>query len=52
MYKTYKVNLTKEEETFLDNRRKQKGITLQHQITEAVKMYIEAVKVKEGAQNA
>jgi len=53
-WKTYKIDLNPEQEAFLHNRKHKTGIAISYQLTEALKMYIEAVeaKEKEGGKNA
>lgn len=47
-WKTYKIDLNLEQEAFLHTRKAEKGIAISYQLTEALKMYIEAVEKKEG----
>ena len=46
-WRTYKIDLNLEQEAFLHNRKTETGIAISYQLTEALKMYIEAVETKE-----
>lgn len=50
-YKTFKIELSKEDEKFLYDRKKKQGITIAWQLSEAVKMYIKKVKEVQNANN-
>ena len=51
-WKTYKIDLNLEQEAFLHTRKAEKGIAISYQLTEALKMYIEACEAKEkGGKN-
>ena len=50
-YKTYKIDLSPEDEKYLTDRKLTKGITLSFQLSEAVKMYVELLKNKENENN-
>jgi len=47
-YKTYKIDLSPEDEKYLIDRKNSKGITLNFQLSEAVKLYVELLKNKEN----
>lgn len=49
--KTYKIILEEDQTEVLTNRKKEKGITLDFQLREAVKMYVELLKKKENESN-
>ena len=46
-YKTFKIELSPEDEKFLQDRRWKEGILLNYQLTEAVKLYIKTIKDNE-----
>jgi hypothetical protein len=48
--KSFKVTVEADWYEVLDSRKKAEGITLDFQLREAVKMYVEAIKKKGGAQ--
>lgn len=48
-WKTYKIDLAPEDEKFLQDRKNKQGIALGFQLSEAVKIYIKAVKEKEAS---
>ena len=43
-YKTYKIDLSKDQEKFLKMNKKKNGLLISWQLTEAVKLYIESKK--------
>lgn len=46
--KSFKVTVEGDWYEILDARKKEEGITLDFQLREAVKMYVEAIKAKKG----
>lgn len=49
--KNFKVTVEADWYEVLDSRKKAEGITLDFQLREAIKMYVEQIKLKEGGKN-
>lgn len=47
-YKSFKIDISPEDQKFLEDRRWNEGILLTYQLSEAVKLYINTIKAKQN----